>query len=68
VTLCDIRNIFKKFSRDKLCDLILPFPDLLHLSEKGHVVYAKSIFPFIENAIQEVLNQRSDKMKIDEKT
>jgi lysophospholipase L1-like esterase len=55
VSLCDIRSIFEQFSKNELKEFLLAHPDLLHLSTKGHQVYARAILPFIEKAIDEVL-------------
>lgn len=56
VQLCDIRRVFESFSNAELSELLLPSSDLLHLSVKGNKVYAEAILPFVEKAINKVLN------------
>ena len=51
VTLCDIDTAFAGFSAAELEDLLLPYPDHVHLSCEGHRLYAKQIEPLIKNAI-----------------
>jgi lysophospholipase L1-like esterase len=58
VVLCDIRRAFERFSNDKLEDLLLPYPDQLHLSPAGNEVYADAIWPFVEQAAAELLEER----------
>jgi lysophospholipase L1-like esterase len=57
VTLCDIRNVFEPFSDQELDELLLPYPDHLHLSIKGNRVYADAIFPIVEDFVNRVLAQ-----------
>jgi acyl-CoA thioesterase-1 len=45
VTLCDIEAAFGGVSDDELDTLLLPYPDHLHLSPKGHLRYAAAIQP-----------------------
>lgn len=55
VTLCDIRDVFEPFDDEKLAQMLLPKPDLLHLSAAGNEVYAKAIWPFVEASVGAVL-------------
>lgn len=59
VTLCDIDEAFSHFSREEMADLLLPYPDLLHLSPAGHVHYSEYILPYIRKAIDDVLKAQS---------
>jgi len=58
VILCDVRRTFERFSYDELEELLLPYPDQLHLSPAGNAVYADAIWPFIEQAASELLEER----------
>ena len=51
VTLCDIDAGFEGFDDRALRRLLLPEPDVLHLSPEGHEVYADLIFPALRAAI-----------------
>ena len=51
VMLCDIDKDFSGLPSYELADLLLPEPDLLHLSEYGHARYSKAILIPIINAI-----------------
>jgi lysophospholipase L1-like esterase len=55
VTLCDIRKVFAPFSDQQLDEMLLPYPDHLHLSIKGNKVYADAILPFVEDFVNRVL-------------
>lgn len=57
--LCDVREAFEPFDDDTLARLLLPAPDLLHLSEEGNSVYADVIWPRIERAGSAVLDRKS---------
>jgi lysophospholipase L1-like esterase len=50
VDLCDIRAAFDPFDDEKLAAMLLPAPDLLHLSEEGNAVYAEAIWPYVRRA------------------
>jgi lysophospholipase L1-like esterase len=50
--LCDIRQVFEPFDDNTLATMLLPAPDVLHLSEEGNVVYADAIYPYVEAAVQ----------------
>jgi len=60
VTLCDIETAFARFSREDLQDLLLPEPDVLHLSPAGHRVYLDAIYPLLEDAIDSLLSNRNE--------
>lgn len=53
--LCDIRAAFDTLSPATLTDYLLPAPDLLHLSPAGNRFYADTIFPYIQQAINELI-------------
>jgi lysophospholipase L1-like esterase len=55
VTLCDIRPAFERFSDGELERLLLPRPDHLHLSPEGNEVYADVIWPYINEAMEDLL-------------
>jgi acyl-CoA thioesterase-1 len=55
VMLCDIDAAFAGVADDELETLLLPYPDHLHLSSKGHLRYAATIQPLIEASIDKVL-------------
>jgi lysophospholipase L1-like esterase len=50
VDLCDIRAAFDPFDDERLAAMLLPAPDLLHLSEEGNAVYAEAIWPNVRRA------------------
>jgi lysophospholipase L1-like esterase len=58
VILCDIEAAFAGVSDDELDALLLPYPDHLHLSAKGHLKYAGAIQPYIEASIDRVLLEK----------
>ena len=55
---CDIDAAFAGLDADALSERLLPYPDWLHLSEVGHRVYASLIGPFVERAVQNVMQAR----------
>lgn len=57
VDLCDIRAAFDPFDDEKLAAMLLPEPDLLHLSEEGNAVYAEAIWPHVEHAAAAALRE-----------
>jgi acyl-CoA thioesterase I len=59
-TLCDIRSAFAPFTDDELERLLLPAPDHLHLSEEGNAVYADAILPYVQHAVDAVLEGKPD--------
>lgn len=56
VQLCDIAAAFAFASRDVLAGLLLPEPDVLHLSPAGHRVYTDAIFPLVSTAVEQILH------------
>ena len=54
VTLCEIDKAFPSSSDEELRVLLLPEPDVLHLSPVGHRVYAQAIQEYLEAAIEDV--------------
>jgi lysophospholipase L1-like esterase len=56
VILCDIRAAFERSQADP-ARLLVPAPDLLHLSAEGHRLYADTIWPFVEQSVQAVRGQ-----------
>lgn len=50
--LCDIRKVFEPFDDDTLARMLLPAPDILHLSAEGNRVYADAIYPYVEAAVE----------------
>jgi lysophospholipase L1-like esterase len=59
VDLCDIRAAFEPFDDDKLAAMLLPAPDLLHLSEEGNAVYAEAIWPHVERAAAAAIGEET---------
>lgn len=60
VVFCDIEAAFDRQDPKTYNDeMLLPYPDLLHLSEKGHILYMDTILPKIENAIEKIVNSSS---------
>lgn len=58
VTLTDVENEFEKYTQgdeEKLLSLLLPEPDLLHLSEAGHDLYFKTVYPTIKHSLLEII-------------
>ena len=52
VQLCDMERAFEWAVKSRaLAGLLLPFPDLLHLSIEGHKVYANAVEPYLKRAI-----------------
>jgi lysophospholipase L1-like esterase len=60
VSLCDIDRAFSDVTGDKLAGMLLPEPDVLHLSERGHEKYANAILAqvlsSVEQTIEELIN------------
>ena len=56
ITLCDIDAAFAGISREQLAGLLLPEPDVLHLSASGHQIYADAITPPLTAALEAVLD------------
>jgi len=59
-TLCDIRAVFEPFDDDELDRLLLPAPDLLHLSEEGNAVYADAVCSYVETAVERAAAAKAD--------
>jgi acyl-CoA thioesterase-1 len=58
-TLCDIDRVFSSHAgASSLNDLLLPEPDVLHLSIAGHTLYADAIFPHVAAAVDDIMAQR----------
>jgi lysophospholipase L1-like esterase len=59
--LCDIRAVFDPFDDETLARMLLPAPDLLHLSEEGNAVYADAIYPYVEAAVERAAMTTADR-------
>jgi len=57
VELIDVRRAFDAFDDATLQRLLLPEPDLLHLSEEGHEVYAELVYPFFDQAVTSIARE-----------
>lgn len=57
-TFCDIRKAFEPFSEPELEELLIPYPDQLHLSPAGNRLYEDTIWPLIHEAVEAVIEQR----------
>jgi len=55
VTLCDIDVVFSKYGKEQLAELLLPEPDVLHLSIAGHRLYAEAVYPLLQSAVDGLL-------------
>src|SRR5262249_11700284 len=55
VTLCDIEKAFDRLSDRDLGERLLPYPDLFHLSEPGHMRYGEAIRPFVDTAVMRII-------------
>lgn len=55
IPLCDVRAAFDPLTDEELERLLLPAPDLLHLSAAGNEVYAHAVYPFVDEAVERVL-------------
>jgi lysophospholipase L1-like esterase len=58
IDFCDIRKAFSTYTTDELKKLLRPYPDLLHLSANGNELYAETIWPFIEDAVEDVIQKK----------
>lgn len=59
VHLIDIEKIFYDYingDQNRLLDLLLSPSDLLHISEKGHELYYRNIYPVLEEIILDSIN------------
>jgi len=60
VVLNDIEQVFRAYAqgdRARLLELVLPDPDLLHPSEKGHELYFSAIYPVLVAAVSELIER-----------
>lgn len=69
VTLLDIHDQFVKTLKQnsdlKLNELLLPYPDLLHLSEKGHYVYFQCVKEGVGKAVKKMIHPQEQNRAID---
>ena len=49
--LCDIERAFADLNHDQLTEMLLPYPDQLHLTAAGHRLYGSCIQPYLERAV-----------------
>lgn len=54
VTLCDVEHSFAHLDPRELAEMLQPYPDHLHLSPKGHQLYASAIQPHIARAVADI--------------
>lgn len=59
VTLCDIEREFGPMTDAQLEQTLLGYPDHLHLSIAGHVRYAQIIKPYLERALERVIEEKT---------
>jgi len=50
--LCDVRAAFEPMPDTELASMLLPAPDLLHLSPLGNQMYASVILPHVVKAVE----------------
>jgi acyl-CoA thioesterase-1 len=58
VILNDVESVFRTYTNNNpegLLRLLLPDPDLLHLSEEGHNLYFETVYPVIKRAVLELI-------------
>jgi lysophospholipase L1-like esterase len=60
----DPRKAFEALSVKQLEEYLLPYPDHIHLSPAGHVFYADFIYPFVDKAIKEVIQEKAKEGKL----
>lgn len=58
VTFCDIDSDFAPLGAEAVAEHLLPYPDWLHLNAAGHRLYASRIGPFVERAVDRVMQAR----------
>jgi acyl-CoA thioesterase-1 len=58
VTFCDIRAAFSAYTLKELEQLLIPYPDQLHLSVEGNRVYAETIWPHLTEAVEAVVEEK----------
>jgi acyl-CoA thioesterase I len=56
VELCDMEEGFAHLNDRELAEMLLPYPDLLHLSVEGHRLYADCIRSHVERAVTDLLS------------
>ena len=59
VTFCDIDRAFDQIDDDELPEMLLPYPDQLHLSPRGHQFYLDNIYTSVADAIVAVVNAKT---------
>jgi acyl-CoA thioesterase-1 len=57
VELCDVEEGFAHLDGRELATMLLPYPDLLHLSIEGHRLYASCIRSHVERAVGDLLSR-----------
>ncbi len=60
LTLIDVETAFRRhiaLTSARIEDLLLPAPDLLHLSVAGHDIYYSLVAPLVSNAVKSVANE-----------
>lgn len=57
VTLFDIARPFERLDKAALAQMLLPEPDVLHLSAPGHRMYAEAIYPLVERAVADLIGK-----------
>tara|TARA_Y100001936_G_scaffold244685_1_gene285475 strand:+ start:57 stop:881 length:825 start_codon:yes stop_codon:yes gene_type:complete len=58
VTLCDMESVFEGIRDLSLSEMLLPEPDVLHLSIEGHKTYAAAIFEKLKKAIDLIVSEK----------
>lgn len=64
VTFCNIDDAFLSIPRENYHDYLLPEPDLLHLSQKGHDYYFQTIKPYINEKLNMCLDMYPQKKEV----
>jgi lysophospholipase L1-like esterase len=65
VILCDIEDSFRDLDRGALAAMLLPEPDVLHLSQRGHQRYADCIYSLVLEGISRSIEEGSCAKVID---
>jgi acyl-CoA thioesterase I len=58
VHFCDIESWFEGINHSSYSEYLLPAPDLLHLSLKGHQHYAEKMTEIMQACIEDVIEQK----------
>ncbi len=58
VMLCDVEEVFASVEDEGLKDLLLAAPDVLHLSERGNLVYADIMWPHVQLCVSAALERK----------